>query len=415
MKADARGGARGPGGSWMDRVRWPVVLSTLFAILLGWYLLYTQRMVQGFRANAEILTEVLVEVNAVLTDTANLGDPEARLRRAEQTLIELQDLIKETRIPMVVMGVQDTVLAVENLPFDADPATPQGQERIRQYVMRLDQRNPPVGNLPDTHLHYGDTPEVRGMVWIAGFQAMGLLLTVLIGFAVIRAQRRADSERAWTSMARELAHQLGTPISSLQGWLEVMRLPDDERPGDLAEGEIADAIQEDLKRLERVSHRFELIGREPELGPLSVRTVLRDLEGYLRARLPRFGPGVKLRVEVPQGVPPIRGNEVLLAWALENVVKNALDALAGTGGRIEIRASRANEWVVIRISDSGPGVDPEIRDQIFDPGVTTKAGGWGVGLALSRRIVEGAHKGRIELLDGQGGGATFLIYLPADV
>jgi signal transduction histidine kinase len=399
----------------MDRVRWPVVLSTLFAVLLGWYLLYTQRMVQGFRANAEILTEVLVEVNAVLTDTSNLGEPEARLRRAEQALIELQDLIKETRIPMVVMGAADTVLAVENLPFDADPSTAEGQDRIRRYVMRLDQRNPPVGNLPATHLHYGDTPEVRGMVWIAGFQAMGLLLTVLIGFAVIRAQRRADGERAWTSMARELAHQLGTPISSLQGWLEVMRLPDGERPGDLAEGEIADAIQEDLQRLERVSHRFELIGREPELGPLSVRSVVGDLERYLGARLPRFGPGVKLRVEVPPGMPPIRGNEVLLAWALENVVKNALDALAGTGGRIEIRASKANEWVVIRLSDSGPGVDPEIRDRIFDPGVSTKSGGWGVGLALSRRIVEGVHKGRIELLDGQVGGATFLIYLPADV
>ncbi|HSG49182.1 MAG TPA: HAMP domain-containing sensor histidine kinase [Longimicrobiales bacterium] len=397
----------------MDRVQWPVVLSTLFAILLGWYVLYTQRMVQGFRANAEILTEVLVEVNGVLTDTSNLGDVEAQLRTAEQALIELQDLIKETGIPLVLMGAGDTVLAVENLPFDADPATFEGQERIRRYVRRLDQQNPPVGNLPGPHLHYGDTPEVRGMVWIAGFQAVGLLLTVLIGFAVIRSQRRADAERAWTSMARELAHQLGTPISSLQGWLEVMRLSPDERPGELGEGEVADAIQEDLRRLERVSHRFELIGREPELERLSVQTVVGDLERYLRARLPRFGPGVKLRVDVPPGLPPIRGNEVLLAWALENVVKNALDALAGTGGRIEVRASRANQWVLLRISDSGPGVDPEIRDRIFDPGVTTKSGGWGVGLALSRRIVEGVHKGRIELLDGQTAGATFLIYLPA--
>jgi len=399
----------------MDRVQWPVVLSTLFVLLLGWYLLYTQRMVRGFRANAEILTEVLVTVNRALTDTTSLGDPEGRLRSAEQAFVELQDLIKETRIPMVVMGSGDTVVAVENLPFDADPSTAEGQERIRQYVRRLDQRNPPVGDLPESHLHYGDTPEVRGMVWIAGFQAVGLILTVLIGFAVIRAQRRADSERAWTSMARELAHQLGTPISSLQGWLEVMRLEEDERPGALGEGEIADAIQEDLRRLERVSHRFELIGREPDLGTLSVRAVVGDLERYLQARLPRFGPGVRLRVEVAPDTPAVRGNEVLLAWALENVVKNALDALAGTGGRIEIRASRANEWVVIRISDSGPGVDPEIRDRIFDPGVSTKSGGWGVGLALSRRIVEGVHKGRIELLDGQTAGATFLIYLPADL
>lgn len=415
MKGDARSRSRGQGRSWADRVQWPVVLSTLFAVLLGWYLLYTQRMVQSFRANSEILTEVLVEVNEVLLDTTYMGDPVARLQAAEGALIELQDLIIETGIPLVIMGPQDTVIAVENLPFNADPATPEGQDRIRRYVRRLDLRNPPVGDLTESHVHYGDTPEVRGMVWIAGFQAVGLLLTVLLGFTVIRSQRRADAERAWTSMARELAHQLGTPISSLQGWLEVLRLTPDERPGELGEGEIAEAIQEDLHRLERVSHRFELIGREPELERLDVQTVVGDLERYLQARLPRFGPGVKLRVEVPESIPPIRGNDVLLAWALENVVKNALDALAGTGGKIEIRASRANQWVALRISDSGPGVDPEIRDRIFDPGVSTKSGGWGVGLALSRRIVEGVHKGRIELLDGQTAGATFLIYLPADL
>ncbi len=396
-------------------MQWPVVLSTLFAILLGWYLLYTQRMVQSFRANSEILTEVLVELNGFLLDTTDLADPEARLQAADGTLFELQDLIIETGIPMVIMGPRDTVLAVTNLPFNANLATPEGQERIRRYVARLDQRNPPVGELTEAHVHYGDTPEVRGMVWIAGFQAVGLLLTVLLGFTVIRGQRRADAERAWTSMARELAHQLGTPISSLQGWLEVLRLRPEERPGDVGEGEVAEAIQEDLRRLERVSHRFELIGREPELERLDLRTVLGDLQRYLQARLPRLGRGIRLRVEVPDGIPPIRGNEVLLAWALENVVKNALDALAGTGGKIEIRASRANQWVVLRISDSGPGVDPEIRDRIFDPGVTTKSGGWGVGLALSRRIVEGVHKGRIELLDGQTAGATFLIYLPAEL
>jgi signal transduction histidine kinase len=415
MKVDSRGAPHRGAVPWMDRVKWPVVLSTLFVLLLGWYLLYSQRMVQGYRENADVLSEVLASVTETLTDTSGLSDPSIRLIRAEQTLIELQETIIATGIPVILMGPADTVLSVENLPFEADPATSEGQDRIRRYVMRLDQDNPPIGDVLDFHLHYGDAPGVRGIVWTAGFQALGLLITILIGFTVIRAQRRADAERAWTSMARELAHQLGTPISSLQGWLEVMRLGEDERPAQLGETEIADAIQDDLTRLERVSHRFELIGREPELERLSVRTVVADLEGYLQARLPRFGPGVRLRVEVPLDIPPIRGNEVLLAWALENVVKNALDALAGTGGRIEIRAVQVNEWVQLRISDTGPGVDPEIRDRIFDPGVTTKSGGWGVGLALSRRIVEGVHRGRIELLDGQVRGATFHIYLPADL
>ncbi|HSM06170.1 MAG TPA: HAMP domain-containing sensor histidine kinase [Longimicrobiales bacterium] len=397
----------GAAGGWAQRIRWPVLLSTLFAILLGWYLVYTQSMVRALRANAETLTEVFSEVNDALIDPDPL--------RADDALFRLNTIIRETGIPMVLMGPQDTVLSVENLPFEVDVSRPEGQDRVRQYVRRLDQRNPPVGDVSLTHLHFGDTPEVRSLRWIPWLQVVGLLLTVLVGFTVIRSQRRAEAERAWTSMARELAHQLGTPISSLQGWLEVMRLPEGERPGDLGEGEIAAALQEDLHRLERVSHRFELIGREPELEVLSVPRVVGDLERYLQSRLPRFGQGVRLRVDIPTDTPPIRGNEVLLAWALENVVKNALDALAGTGGRIEIRAGRINQWVTIRISDTGPGVDPEIRDRIFDPGVTTKSGGWGVGLALSRRIVEGVHKGRIELLDGAGSGATFLIYLPAAV
>ena len=158
-----------------------------------------------------------------------------------------------------------------------------------------------------------------------------------------------------------------------------------------------------------------MIGRETELGSLSLQSIVHDLERYLQSRLPRFGPGVKLRVEVPEDLPPVKGNEVLLTWALENVVKNALDALAGRGGRITIRARKTVEpgWIEVRIEDDGPGVGLDIRDRIFTPGATTKSGGWGVGLALSQRIVERVHRGRIEVLDTPGGGATFRVRLPA--
>jgi signal transduction histidine kinase len=262
-------------------------------------------------------------------------------------------------------------------------------------------------------VHYGDTPEVRRLRWLPWLQVGGVLLTVLMGFWIVGAQRRAESERAWTSIARELAHQLGTPISSLQGWLELLRIPYAERPGGLGETEVADALAEDLVRLERISHRFELIGRDPVLQTLTLGNLIEDQERYLRARLPRLGPGIDLSVDVAEDLPTIKGNEVLLAWAMENVIKNAIDALAGRGGRIAITARRGDAgWVLLRVSDNGPGVAPEVRDRIFDAGVTTKSGGWGVGLALSRRIVEGVHGGRIALLEGRGGGATFQIRLP---
>lgn len=390
----------------MRRNRWPIALATLFVMLLGWYLVYTQQIVRALQADAETLTEIFSEVQAGVADR----DP----ARADDALFRLQGIILESGVPLVLTGPNDTVLDARNLPFEADLTTREGQERVKAYVHRLDVRHPPVGDPEIQHLHFGDTPEVRRLRWIPWLQVGGLLLTVFVGFAVIRTQRSAESERAWTSMARELAHQLGTPLSSLQGWLEVLKLPARERPASLADSDVAHAIEEDLDRLERVSHRFELIGREPELKSLSVQKLVRDLERYLAARLPRLGKGVDIVADVPATLPPVKANEVLLVWALENVVKNALDALAGRGGRISIYAREVGtkrRMVSLRIRDTGPGVDPEIRDRIFEPGVTTKPGGWGVGLVLSKRIVEGVHKGRIELLDGTGG-ATFQVRLP---
>ncbi len=388
------------------RIKWPIALATMFVLLLGWYLVYTQGIVRQVQDSSRRLSEIFVEVHGGLATE----DP----TEETQALANLQRIINESQVPLILMGAADTVISVVNLPFEVDLETVEGQAEVRAYARRLDERNAPVGNPNLQHIHFGDTPEVRNLRWVPYLQAGGLLLVVLIGFSVIRYQRRAESEKAWTSMARELAHQLGTPLSSLAGWLEVLRLSPHERPGDLNDAEIAGSIGEDLERLERISHRFELIGREPDLESLSVRQVVGDLERYLAARIPRLTrKGVDLVVDIPSGLPRIMGNEVLLIWALENVVKNALDALAGRGGKITIYAREVGgKWVSVRIRDTGPGVDPEIRDKIFEPGITSKARGWGVGLALSRRIVEGVHKGRIELLEGFEG-TTFQIRLPA--
>ena len=389
----------------MIRIKWPVALATLFLLLLGWWVLYTRTIVERVEENAALLARIFAEVQeGVLAQNQT---------RETQALFNLQNMVVETGVPLVVMGAADTVLVHANLPFEADERTVEGQDEIRAYVRTLDVMNPPIGDPNFLHIHYGQTPAVRRLVWIPWLQAGGLVLTVVVGLLVVQTQRRAEGERAWTAMARELAHQLGTPLSSLQGWLEVLRLPPSERPGDLDDTEIAGSIGEDLERLERISHRFELIGTDPELESLSVRQVIRDLEHYLAARIPRLArKGIDLVVDVPSGLPRVQGNEVLLIWALENVVKNALDALAGRGGKITIYAREIpDRWVSVRIRDTGPGVDPEIRDKIFEPGVSSKPGGWGVGLALSRRIVEGVHRGRIELLE-TGEGTTFQIRLP---
>ncbi len=387
------------------RTSWTVVLVLLFVGLLGWYLLYTEGIVRAFRADVQTMSRMFAEVQTGLSDP----DPESWF----ESLWELQQIIVESQVPLVLAGPGDTVFAVANLPFEVDLATDEGQRRARSYADRLAARNAPVGDPARFLVVYGDPPELQRLRWIPWLQVTGLLLTFTAGILVIRFQREAESERAWTSMARELAHQLGTPISSLQGWLELLRLGPGERPGGLAEGEIAREIGEDVERLERVSRRFELIGRETELAPIPLEGVVRSVERYLGSRIPRLGPGIRLEVEIDRTLPPIRGNEVLLTWALENVVKNALDALAGRGGSITLRAfHREPEWVTLYVEDTGPGVAPEIRDRLFEPGVTTKSSGWGVGLSLSARIVRRIHGGTIEVIDTGPEGTVFAIRLP---
>ena len=390
----------------MLKIKWPVALATMFLVLLGWYLVYTESIVRALEDNAERLSEIYHEVQAGLATMDQSS--------AITAMFNLQGIIIESGVPLVITGPGGLATAFENLDFEVDLDSPEGQREILAYTRSLDAAHPPVGDPNVQQIHFGSTPEFESLRRIPWFQAGGMLLTALIGFVVIRSQRRAESEKAWTSMARELAHQLGTPLSSLAGWLEVLSLPVDERPGGLRDREIAGSIGEDLQRLEGISHRFELIGTEPELESLSVRQVVSDLEQYLAARIPKLSrKSVELVVDIPPGLPRVQGNEVLLIWALENVVKNALDALAGRGGKITIYAREiGGKWISLRIRDTGPGVDPEIRDKLFEPGVTTKSSGWGVGLALSRRIVEGVHKGRIELLEGFEG-TTFQIRLPA--
>jgi hypothetical protein len=240
----------------MARIKWPVALATLFVLLLGWYVVYTQQIVRALRADAETLARIFAEVQQGLSST----DPTAEV----EALARLQTAIIESQVPIVQTGPGDTVLAAENLPFDVDLETAAGQERVRDYVRRLDLRHPPVPAPEQQYLHFGDTPEVLRLRWIPLLQVAGLFLTVFVGLTMIRYQRRVEGERAWTAMARELAHQLGTPISSLQGWLELLRLPPEERPDQLREGEIASGVEADLARLERISHRFELVGHETE-------------------------------------------------------------------------------------------------------------------------------------------------------
>lgn len=390
----------------MKKRYWPAALALLSILVFGSYLAYTVYLVKRIREEARIHTEMYAAVQRGLFSTAE----DAPLN----TLVELQHSLERLGVPIIVFDANQKPTAAENLPFKADFNTTHGMAELRRYSRRLARANPPIVVPNVGTLYFGPPPIMAGLVWVPWLQTAGAVLLVIIALAIIRSSVREERERLWAAMARELAHQMGTPLSSLSGWIEVLQLPAAEREAMTTTSHIADVITSDVERLERVSRRFELIGKPPVLEPIEVESVVVELERYFQPRLPRLARGVQLRVRTSKNLPKIEANRVLLVWALENVVKNAVDALAGRGGCITILAHPAHDWGLhLHIVDNGPGIAPHVKDRIFEAGVTTKSAGWGVGLSLTQRIIEDLHGGRISVRARKSGGTVFDIHLPA--
>lgn len=388
----------------MPRRYWPTALGLLAAVVLGWYLLYSQLLLRELQRDALVHYQLYSQIFSALNDPSEMA--------ANDALLALSTEIQTLDFPIIITDPDGIPAHVSNLPFEADPAEPRDHPRLYQYARRLAATHEPVRTNQGT-FYFGNPPVLDRLRWIPYLQVGALGGLVLAALLMIRHNQRVERERIWATMARESAHQMATPLSSLAGWVEILRLPAEEREEMASVTAVAAEMEADLDRLEKVAHRFEWIGRPVRLESVDVRTLLRTLERYVRVRMPQLAQGVNLQVEVPESLPPVQGNSVLLEWALENLVKNALDALAGAGGNIRIRAERASaRRVAIQIADDGPGVSPSVRSNLFEPGVTTKKGGWGVGLSLTRRIVEDVHHGRLLLVPSEHG-AVFVATLPA--
>jgi signal transduction histidine kinase len=375
------------------------------ALLLGSYIVYTQRVVVALRREAERSGRMYVRVYQALADSS---------ADATAALFDLSRHVGESKVPVLLTDAGGNVTAAMNTPFDKlvaggghrmDPLLA-GNERLRRYIASLDRENEPIVESGVGTVHIGDTPLVNGLRIIPLVQAGTLALLLLAALYAFRTRERADREKVWAGMARESAHQLGTPLSSLSGWLELLG----EREADPLTTQAIEHMRGDLDRLERVAHRFERIGRPPRQDPVDVRQLVDQVGGYFRARVPTLAHAVEIAASGGDEALVIHGDAVLLEWALEALMKNAVDALAGRGGRIYITAARVSEGVRIRVADDGPGIPRELRARVFDAGFSTKDHGWGVGLSLARRIVQENHGGVLQLVPSPRG-ATFDIIL----
>lgn len=212
-------------------------------------------------------------------------------------------------------------------------------------------------------------------------------------------------------MAKEAAHQLGTPISSLFGWIELFK---DDYEKDENANKLIKEIENDVLRLKGVAERFGKIGSAPELVPMEIEPILDDVTGYLERRLPQFGKAVDVQKSL-KATGKVAINPELFQWAVENLVKNAMDAIkkSSTTAAIGIYSTENDEAVIIDITDTGSGIDSKNTKNVFRPGFSTKKRGWGLGLSLTKRIIEDYHNGRVFVEQSEiGKGTTMRIILP---
>lgn len=238
-------------------------------------------------------------------------------------------------------------------------------------------------------------------------QLLLLLLYAGFGYAVFNASRKEEQNRVWVGMAKETAHQLGTPISGMMGWIENLR-----NTGTVSEDQerIIHEMEFDVYKLQQVADRFSKIGSQPELTMTNLIPELQKCKNYISARASQ-----KIRFEFPEQTSEnylVQINSNLFSWVVENLLRNALDAMKDSG-LIRCELKQDSKWVYIDLSDSGKGIPSSQWKLVFKPGFTTKTRGWGLGLSLSRRIIENYHKGKIFIKHSEAGkGTTFTIQLP---
>ncbi len=381
------------------RGRWPVGLVVFgVAALIGWYAVFTQRVIRELRRETAVSGRMYGRIYRTLGDTSTQATTTA--------LFDLSRAIVDLGVPVIVTDRDGRPTAAANLPFPFDSI---GDPRVLNYIPHLDGENVPIVERGLGTVHIGNPPLVGQLQTIPVLQGVVLGFLVFLGVYLVWTRERAEREHVWMGMAREAAHQLGTPLTSLSGWIEVLR---DHGQDPLARSAV-EHMDGDLERLTRVANRFERIGRPPRRDPVDVGALASRVAAYFRARVPSLAHPITIGCEVAPGAAlSVQGDAVLLEWVLESLVKNAIDALAGRGGHIGLAVEPAPEGGVrVRVHDAGPGVPKDLRHRIFTPGFSTKQHGWGIGLSLAKRIVHESHGGQLTLAPG-GPGATFDVILP---
>jgi len=372
---------------------WKIGLTALALVIMGASLWYSNKLAAEMAEREE--EEAAIWARAY----------QSILQAEENTDLSFEmEMIQENkRVPAILTNDKDSILAVRNV--DAS----RGKEYLRKRLMQMKAANerpivmeisPGVKN----YIYYEESIYVKRLR-LYPFVQLGIISAFLaLAYVLFSTARTAEQNQLWVGMAKETAHQLGTPITSLNAWMELLKETQQEPHAQRVLGD----IQKDIDRLELVAERFSKIGSPPELKEEPILPHLQNCMEYIRRR---SSEQVKLELQ-SHGNPVVRFNPPLFEWVIENLLKNALDAMGGKGSII-IRLTEDDKSLYVDVKDTGKGIPRADFKTVFQPGYSTKKRGWGLGLALSKRIIEQYHQGKIFVKESSpGAGTTFRIILP---
>lgn len=369
-----------------NRNNWQIFLF-LFAILIGvGSLIYTQFLVRSLKTEERKKVEMWAEATRLI----NSAD-------STQNLDFLLSIIENNNtVPVILTDASDNIIATRNIEQVKIEDT--GTMGVK--LEKMKSANQPIiidlGNSSTNRIYYKDSIILSQLIYYPFVQLGFIILFILASYLALSSSRKAEQNRVWLGLSKETAHQLGTPTTSLTGWVELLQNNYPDLP-------VTKELALDVKRLEKVTERFSRIGSKPSLTQENILGLILNSVNYLKSRssskvlfvLP-FSADDEINLPV---------NPALFEWVVENVCKNGIDAMEGNG-EITIKVEEEEKYAVIDISDTGKGMPKSSWKKVFLPGYTTKKRGWGLGLSLAKRIIEEYHHGKIFVKSSEPGKGT---------
>ncbi|GAA4294536.1 sensor histidine kinase [Aestuariibaculum suncheonense] len=361
---------------YSNTLRWVIVAASL--IIVSLILWKTYEFFQHFKEEERTKME---NWSFAQTEFINSDDDATNLD------LTLKIMSSNETTPMLVINEDGSLSSFKNL----DETKIQDSLYVQKLIAKFAEENRPIpvklGNSIASTIYYGNSPLLNKLK----YYPLALLLIVFLFGAVIfffyRSNKNATQNKLWSGMAKETAHQIGTPLSSLIGWTEILK-SENVNPSYISE------IEKDIDRLQTITERFSKIGSIPTLELADIKKETIDSYDYLKARTSKL---IDFEIIVPKGSILVNLNKQLYSWTIENLVKNAIDAMKGRG-KLTVEIIQIENIVKINVTDTGKGIAKKDFNKIFEPGYTTKKRGWGLGLSLTKRIIEDFHDGKIKVL-----------------